>query len=417
MEGIMSKIIVVGAGIIGLSTCEKLLSDGHNVTLVDQNTPGSQTSFGNAGLIANYANQPLSNIDTIKSLPKLLLNKESGISLDKYYLYDIKRFGINFFRSAFPTRFQHNKKILGDILVRSVLSHQKMIERVSLGEVVTKRGCLHIFKKDNTDCYAVKKIVQNKQESGINCQYLLKEEIQSIEPDINLENVEAGILYPDTQILLDPEKHSTTIFNHIKNHPNFSFIQQDLVGFEEFQGAVHARLSDGELKADRIILCAGIYNNKLLKAHRIHLPIVSERGYHLTIEQSDIKLTRPVGWVGKYFFAVPMENTIRVAGTTEFARIEKEEDLSRYTQMKSWSEELLGRTLKETSRWMGVRHSSPDGIPVIGQLPKMKKTMVCYGHGHLGLTMAGFSADFISKEIEGTNDKHLSEALSADRFL
>jgi D-amino-acid dehydrogenase len=171
-----------------------------------------------------------------------------------------------------------------------------------------------------------------------------------------------------------------------------------------------------QIKGDELVLCAGIGTNQLLAEHGVKVPVVSERGYHIELDKTHLDVNRSIGWQGKYFFATPMSDSIRLAGTTEFARGDRKAKDSHHEMLESWSQELFAKPAKVMSKWVGVRHSSPDGIPVIGRLPTMQRVSVCFGHGHLGLTMASFSGQFIKEMLRGNADSELAQAYSLERF-
>lgn len=412
----MSTIIVVGAGVIGLSVCDALIHDGHEVILVDPNPPGSQTSFGNAGLIADYANSPLANMDTLRKLPALLANKRSGVSLDFRDTHKLMGYGRRFIHAALSQNFARNQAILSKTLPRSIQSHLEQMERLNLDDLVLKNGCLHLYKDSAETKADLVGIVAQKRKFDIECEFVSKETVRTLEPDLNLNGVTGGVFYPKTQSLLSPEKHAQALYKNLCTYTNFSFVNESVMAFEQDGQSVWLKTPTQQIKSDELVLCAGIGTNQLLAPHGIRMPVVSERGYHIELDKTYLAVNRSIGWQGKFFFATPMSESIRLAGTTEFASGERKAKDSHHQMLESWSQELFTKPVKVISKWVGVRHSSPDGIPVMGRLPDMQRVSACFGHGHLGLTMASFSGQFIKEMIRGSAEPELARAYSLERF-
>lgn len=412
----MSKVIVAGSGVIGLSVCEALIEDGHDVTLIDDKAPGSQTSYGNAGLIADYANSPLANIDTLKKLPAMILNSQSGISLNYKDSMKLTRYGAYFVRTAMTKRFQENRQLLSKILPSAVQAHTQQIERLNLSEIVLKNGCLHLFKECKETAYDIVGIVNDKRKFGIDCEFVQASDIEALEPNIDLTGVIGGVFYPKTQSLLSPVTHTHALYEKLSLSPRFRWVQERVVQFEQQDENVIVGTTRGNYSGDEFVICAGIGTNEILKPHNILLPVISERGYHIEFDNNDIQLTRPVGWQGKYFFATPMAGKTRLAGTTEFADSYRPPNSEHYQMMEAWAEKLFIAQGEVKERWMGIRHSTPDGVPVISRLSNMPRVSVCYGHGHLGLTMAAFSGQFVADSVAKRANRELVNALSLSRF-
>ncbi|UTV30729.1 NAD(P)/FAD-dependent oxidoreductase [Photobacterium atrarenae] len=412
----MSTVIVVGSGVIGLSVCEALIQDGHGIILIDENVPGSQTSFGNAGLIADYANSPLANMDTLRKLPSLLSNKHSGVSLDIRDTHKLMHYGMKFVQAALSDNFARNQETLSKTLSLSLQAHIDQIDRLHLKDLVLENGCLHLYKNSPETEADLTEIVAQKKKFDIDCEFVSKETVHSLEPNVNLDGVTGGIFYPKTRSLLSPEKHAEALFRRLNLHSGFKYIDEAVLAFEQDGQSVWVKTNSQQIKGDELVLCAGIGTNQLLDTYGVQIPVVSERGYHIELDATELQINRPIGWQGKYFFATPMSDAIRLAGTTEFADRARKTRHQHHQLLEVWSKALFTQDAKTRSKWMGVRHSSPDGIPVISRLPSMQRVSVCFGHGHLGLTMAAFSGQFIKEMIRGNADKDLGKAYSLERF-
>lgn len=412
----MKNIIVVGAGIIGLSVSKALLDKGYQVTLLDEQQPGSGTSSGNAGLIANYATTPLSNPDSLRSMLKEMIRSKRALSIAPHYLSELTGFSRAFLRAIGNEPFTKNKQTLVELVARGTLLQQQLLENIGSNELYQTKGCLQIYRQDPTIGPQLEKLAAAKQLDGVQCQALDRNSLLKLEPGLNPQSLEGGLWYPDTWSLRNPQQLSTLFHEQLlKLGLNYQPLSVDAI--KQSGDKVLIRTSEQELVADAVVLCAGMGNQQLLASLKVKLPVVSERGYHLMLNDKDLVLNRPVGWLDRYFYATPMNHGIRIAGTTQFARPTAPAAQDRYQHMQEWAESLFGRPVSVASRWMGVRHSTPDSLPVIGPLPENKRVILAFGHGHLGMTLAAVTGQLVADCLSNLQPDELATALSPVRFL
>lgn len=130
-----------------------------------------------------------------------------------------------------------------------------------------------------------------------------------------------------------------------------------------------------------------------------------------------LELERPVGWLDHHFYATPMEEGVRLAGTTEFCPPCKAPDARRWSRLAQWGGTLFGRPLAVAQEWVGGRHSTPDGLPVIGEVSKFPGLIVAYGHGHLGQTLSAETGQLVTGLVEGKGLPEYAQTLTPQRFL
>ncbi|MFP2769399.1 NAD(P)/FAD-dependent oxidoreductase [Oceanisphaera sp. KMM 10153] len=412
----MKHIIVVGAGIVGLSVSKALLDQGYRVTLLDESQPGSGTSSGNAGLIANYATTPLANPDSLRSMLTEIIRSKRALSIDPRYLTELTGFGRAFLRAIGNGPFTDNKRTLVELVARGTLLQQQLLKSLGSDEIYQTKGCLQVYRQVPAMGPQLAALATAKQRDGVMCEALDRESLLKLEPGLNSQGLEGGLWYPDTWSLRHPRQLCTRLHEQLLVQGlDYRPLAADSV--KQVGDRIQVRAGSQELAADAVVLCAGMGNQPLLAPLGVKLPVVSERGYHLMLDDKDLVLNRPVGWLAHYFYATPMDNGIRIAGTTQFAQPTAPEAQGRYHHMQDWAESLFGRPVTVTSRWMGVRHSSPDSLPVIGALPNHKRVILAFGHGHLGMTLAAFTGQMVADCLTGRQPDRLATALSPSRFL
>ncbi|MFG6160695.1 NAD(P)/FAD-dependent oxidoreductase [Halomonas sp. 1390] len=415
----MTTIAVIGAGIVGLSVSHALRARGHSVRLVDPEPPGEGTSFGNAGLVANYATAPMASLETLRQLPAMLARRDRSIAIDPGYTPALANFGWRFLRAARPASFARHKADLVRLIDQAIAGQHALLDELDElgGEALYRaNGCLQVVRDGSCSASALEAKAATKRADGVACEALAPADVRGLEPEVSTEGLGGALYFPETRSLRDPLSLSRRLYRALEGD-----------GFTHVAARVEAlaplatggwRLQAGETRLDveRVVLCAGIANNGLLQALGIRLPVVSERGYHVMLE-TPLALSRPVGWLTHHFYATPMQEGVRLAGTTEFCPPGKAPNARRWSRLADWGATLFGRPVEVAHEWVGVRHSTPDGLPVIGQVPGHPGLIVAYGHGHLGLTLSAETGRLVAGLVAGEQLPNHARALSPQRFL
>lgn len=412
----MQHIIVAGAGIVGLAVSSALLEQGCRVTLLDANPPGTGTSSGNAGLIADYATTPLSSPDSLRAMLRELLRGKRALSVEPRYLAALGGFGRRFVQAMTNEAFSQNKQTLVELVTRGTARQKSLLESLNSPGLYQQTGCLQIFREPAITAERLAAQARAKRRDGVECEALDRQAVLALEPSLNPQGLAGGLWYPNTWSLRHPQRLCTRLFQQLLQQ-GLEYVPWQLDRLEPFENRVQVRTGGQTLTADAVVLCAGFGNQALLAPLGITLPVVSERGYHLMLDNQELTLNRPVGWLSRYFYATPMDEGIRIAGTTQFARPDAPAARGRHRHMQEWADSLFGRPVSVSSRWMGVRHSTPDSLPVIGPAPRHKRIILAFGHGHLGMTLAAITGQLIAEYVAGRNTDKLLAALSPTRFL
>ena len=159
--------------------------------------------------------------------------------------------------------------------------------------------------------------LQERRGQGVNLEFLDAGQVSELEPDLAGFHA-GGVFYPDTRFTVSPVELSRCYARHFAAQGGV-ILQDTVQAVEPGSDAVSVRLSDSTVKYDQVVLCTGVGSKQILEQMGIRMPMVSERGYHLTLDIGNKSLQRPVGWLDKAVFLTPMEGGVRLAGTAEFA--------------------------------------------------------------------------------------------------
>jgi glycine/D-amino acid oxidase-like deaminating enzyme len=406
-------IAIVGAGVIGLAAAVRLRREGYRVTLMDPQEPGSQASFGNAGLIMTAQNGPLSSPGIWRKVPGMLLDKEGPLVLRWRNFPRLAPWFLRFVGNSRGSRFEAIADALTPLVTRSLESWQTLVGKHDGPRLFRQDGLLYVFR-DRRNFLAAQKEMEFRRSYGIPGEVIPTEELRQMEPAL-APGLAGGVLYPETGHCTDPAALSAALFGAYRQAGG-EVRRVEVKELQPSSAGVRVVAADGETVVDEVVVAAGIWSPKLVKPFGVRPMLAAERGYHLMLTQPEITLRRPVGAGDDKFIITPMAQGIRLAGTAEFADVDAPPDYRRSDILLGMAQRLFPELDGQASatKWMGARPSTPDALPIVGRTPKNKRIICAYGHAHLGLTLGAVTAEMVSDLVGGRAKSF--EALRPERF-
>jgi D-amino-acid dehydrogenase len=198
-------------------------------------------------------------------------------------------------------------------------------------------------------------------------------------------------------------------------------IADDVVRIErdDTRAKLLALKSGRTITLDKLVICAGAYSHLLAKQLGERVLLEAERGYHMVLPNSGVKLSRSLTYARTPGAATPMEMGLRLAGSDEFAGLEAPENWARADALwKIFKQILPGLNEPDsaTTRWMGRRPGTPDSLPVIGPSKTVSNVWYGFGHSHMGLTWGPSTGRLISELMTGARSNIDLEPFRVDRF-
>ena len=409
----MSKVAVIGAGIIGVCTAHFLRKNGHQVTLYDQNEPGTQTSFGNAGLFANHECVTVNSPHLWKNLPSMLLNKNGPLVIDWFHVFTHLPWTIRFLRNCTSARVEHIAKSLSAFSCHARLAYEEIFNDVDVSNNIVHKE--PIFLYESKELFEKNQYVFDLRKKN-NVQFVVinKEEIAKIEP--HLEPIYYnGVVLRGESFTRSPLEMTQKIFNNfIKNDGHF--VKTKINSIFKNNLSLFLKINHKEKQYDKIVIAAGAWSNVLARTIGDNFSLDTERGYNVVFENNSNLLTHPVGWAKTGFYMTPMKDGIRAAGTVEIAGLRKPMNKNMVSMIEKTARSILPRLGKVKSQWMGFRPTLPDSLPVIGESKKCKNVYYAFGHQHLGLSLAAVTGKVMQSLIENKTSNINIDALSPYRF-
>jgi len=409
----MSKVAVIGAGIIGVCIAHFLRKNGHKVILYDQHDPGSQTSFGNAGLFAHHECVTANSPQLWKDLPSMLFNKNSPLVIDWFYVFMHLPWVIRFLRNCTSTRVEHIAKSLSSFSYHAGFAYEEIFNDVDVSNSIVHKE--PIFLYESKELFEKNQYAFNlRKKYNVHFEIINKENIAKIEP--HLEPIYyKGIVLKGERFTKSPLRITEKIFNNfIKNGGHF--IKSKIEKIFKKNDSLFLKYNEKEQRVDKIVVAAGVWSNTLAQHIGDNFPLDTERGYHIMFENNDNLLTHPIGWAKTGFYMTPMEGGIRAAGTVEIAGLKKPMNNNILSMIEETARSILPRLGKVKSQWMGFRPTLPDSLPVIGESQKCKNVYYAFGHQHLGLSLAAVTGKVIQSLIENKPSNININSLHPYRF-
>ncbi|MDE5440437.1 FAD-dependent oxidoreductase [Bradyrhizobium sp. CSA207] len=410
---IKTDVAIVGAGIIGLAIAFRLAADGREVVVVDPNEPGSGASYGNAGTFAPYACAPVGNPDVLRNLPSLFVNPDSPLAVRLASLPALIPWLSRFVWQSMPVRARRNGQALADLLKEAMPVWRELAEQAQLSDLFRHEGCLYFYRgkmpREDSEWGA-----RLRSELGVRQERLTSEEVARLEPA--LPRAAGGIFFPDAAHIVDPAAMTGRLAAAAA--AKGAVFERARVDRLEPQDGGRIRLicRDRTIEAHTIVLAAGAWSKFLAEQGGEDIPLDTERGYHIEFAMDACPIKRPVSPVDLGFYVTPMAGRLRAAGTVELGGLSAPLNPKQTALLERGVRKLFPDLGPVQSRWLGFRPSLPDSLPVIGPSRRYPNLIHAFGHGHLGLTLAGVTSRVVASLVEKRNDAPNLRAFRPDRF-
>jgi len=396
------SVIIIGAGFIGLTTALTLLRDGHRVTIVDRAPPldGSDyrhaCSYGNACTIAPHGVVPVATPGVAWRVPGMLANPLGPLAIDWKYLPRLAPWLLGFLSASRTARVEHIAVMLSTLLRQADATWRPLMEEAGAMDLREEHGCLYLYKS-KADRAASDRDADFRARHGVNLARLSADDVRALEPNLPA-NYAGGVLFKDAYVVSSPEQLARRLAKAVLARGG-RFITGDVRGLRIDAESATAVLADETLGADCIVVAAGAWSKSLGASIGDHIRLDTERGYHVLFPQGRGLLRRPVCYTEHGFYMTPMADGLRAAGTVELAGLAPPLNERRTSVIRNAVAKLLPAAGTGTSEWLGLRPSMPDSLPVIGKSPRTERIIYAFGHGHLGLTLAGVTGVLLSDLI------------------
>ena len=419
------KVVVLGAGVIGVTTAYYLARAGAEVTVIDrQDGPALDTSFANAGQVSFGYSTPWGAPGIPTKALQWMFEKHAPLSIRPDGSLFQLRWMAQMLRNCSAERYAVNKERMLRLSNYSRECLQQLRADTGIQYEGRQAGTLQLFRSQKQVDQAQLDMAV-LQECGIDYELLDPAGVARAEPALAQADatIAGGLRLP-----ADETGDCFKFTNQLAR------MAEALGVTFRFSTSVHALLFDGQgavngvqlegaecevVQADRYVLAMGSYSRNLLLSTGLDIPVYPVKGYSLTIPIVDEALA-PVSTVLDETYKIALtrfDNRIRVGGMAELSGFDKTLRPQRRATLEMVTRQLFpGGDLAKAEFWTGLRPMTPDSTPIVGRTPH-KNLYLNTGHGTLGWTMACGSGQLLADIVTGRQTVISTQGLSVDRYL
>ena len=412
----MKTIIVIGAGIVGVSTAIWLQRSGFKVTIIDQKGPATGASHGNAGILAASSIIPVPNPSLIKKLPFYLLSKDSPVFFKMSYLPQMFPFLMSYLSKSNLREVNKYAERMTPLIFDTVCQHKSLAKGTGAEKFISYQDyCFGYETEENF--LNDKKVWKLRQKHGLPFEVVNGNEFSNFDPFYK-DLFDVIVKCKNHGKINDPGLYVKTLCDHFLSQGGELIISKvNDISSKNLNDAI-VKIESDSLIANKIVVATGAWSKKILKKFKIKMPLESERGYHVEYVEPNFYPKVPMMLTSKKFVITPMDGRIRVAGLVEFAGLKALKRKPPLNLLKNKIKVLFPNLkCKEKIEWLGHRPALVDSLPMLGYLDKNKQILVAFGHQHLGLTAGAKTGRIVSDLIIGNDIKLKISNYRPNRFM
>jgi D-amino-acid dehydrogenase len=400
------RVLIMGGGVVGVTTAYQLLKDGHEVALLERN-PGvaQETSWGNAGMIAPGHSFVWSSPRAPWILLKSLFRKDQALRFRFSADPRLYSWSLKFLAECTEAKARANtlrkhriamysQRVLHDVIAAETLDYDRNV-----------RGVLY-FHREQAALDAGVAHMQLLADDGQEIRVLDRAQVLALEPALQgaAQKIAGGIFCP-TDETGDPHKFTRALGARCVALGAAFHTGMPITSIDTSGDTVTQVRADGlAFKADAYVMALGSHSPLLARRIGVALPIYPIKGYSLTIPVGNHEAPPTIGSVDETNLVAISRfgDRVRITATAEFAGYDTSHRPADFDFMKSVAQELYpdGADYHRAEMWAGLRPMTPDNLPILGRR-RYRNLWFNTGHGHIGWTMSHGSARITADLIAG----------------
>ena len=390
----MTRIAVIGAGIIGASIATWLIEEGYEVTVFEREPDGLPASVGNAALIALPEIAPTASPGSLVAVPGWLLDPLGPLTIRWGDLPALTPWLLAFLASATPGHGVKARAALTGLMRTALQDHETIGRMAGIAGHLRQTGYISVHDSEASITGALREAALVKAALGYDYERIAVDEARRLVPQ--LEGRFAGAVHqPVYWTVADPLTLLRTHQAHIAGKARL--VAAAVSRLVQGEAGIDVVLADGVTERfDKVVVAGGVWSRDLVRGLGLKLLLETERGYNTTYDNLDWNLAMPVGFADHGFIATPLVGGLRVGGAVELARPGTAPNYRRAKAMRAKMRRYVPSLPEGGREWMGRRPSTPDSLPVISRHPGDARIVFAFGHGHLGLTLSAVTARLVA---------------------
>ena len=409
-------MLVLGAGIIGVSVALHLQERGRSVVLVDRGEPGAETSHGNAGLIERSSVVPYAFPRDLASLAALATNRSIAVRYRPMALLRMAPWLARYWWHSAPARLDKIGRAILPLIERSIDEHQRWTKPAGTEALLRGEGWIELYRDPRAIEGAIKSAAA-LQSYGLAYDVLDAESLHRQEPSLLPGSAAGAIHWRDPVTSSDPGA-ITRAYAALFVARGGTFAKADAQGLHHTEGSWRLTTDQGEWQTTEAVAALGPWSKEFYEGFGYRIPLGFKRGYHMHYELADETAPRhPICDMQAGFVLTRMQRGVRLTTGIELAGRDEPSDAWQLDH----AEEIARRILPLQQRldaepWRGARPCLPDMLPVIGQAPRHRGLWFAFGHAHHGFTLGPATGRLLAEAMTQAPTFCDLKPFAAERF-
>lgn len=419
MSSESKSILIIGGGVIGLSTAYYCARHGHRVTLIDRNPEQRDgCSFGNAGMVVPSHFVPLAAPGAVSTALKWMFNPESPLYIKPRLDWDLISWGLRFMRASNAGHVERSAPLIRDLSFASRACFEELQALPNNDFGLVKKGLVMLCKTqqslDHEGAFA-----KQSNDLGVPAEVLDAKALAKLDPDVTMD-VAGGVYFPK-DCHLSPNRFMAGLKRQCEAMGVKLVWGNDVNGFTQHGLRVtEVSTASGKFTADEIILCGGSWSPVIGSELGLKLPMQAGKGYSLTMSKPR-QLPQLCSIFTEARVAVtPMGDTLRFGGTMEIAGLNEDINPVRVQgiikAVPKYFPKFTPDDFAGIQPWRGLRPCSPDGLPYLGRTAKFSNLTIATGHAMMGLSLGPITGRLVSEIVSGEKPSLDLTLLNPDRY-
>lgn len=398
------RVIVVGAGVVGLSTAWFLQERGVEVAVLDRTGVAADASWGNAGWLAPALTLPLPEPSVLRYGLRSALTPSSPVYVPPTADLRLLRFLTGFARNCTPGRWRAAMAVFVRANRVALDAYDELIGGGLTEQTRTADPFLAAFASERDRQNLLDEFEQVRAAGGeVDCELLDGDTIRSLEPLLG-DTVRAGVRIRG-QRFIDPPRFLTALADSVRGRGGEIVEGFGTRAVRSRVGAVEVAAASGETRAaDAVVLATGARLGDLAGPFGVRTIVQAGRGYSFSVRPAELP-KNPIYFPAQRVACTPLHDRLRIAGMMEFRSPDAPFDPRRVQAIVDATRPLLGgidwSALKE--EWVGSRPCTPDGLPLVGAT-RSPRVFVAGGHGMWGVALGPLTGRLLAQAMTGTPD-------------
>lgn len=411
-----ADVLIIGAGVVGLSAAYYAASAGANVLVLEKGEVGSGSSWGNAGLIVPSYFEPLAGPDVIRDGIRHLFDPEGcfGITVrpDFRFLQWLIRFVGHCTRKEFTAHCE-----LFTALHREGLQAHLELARLGGREYdFNQKGILYLFLTEKGLTRARERAARAR-EWGLVSEVLSCDEVRAVEPAA-AKAVIGGVRYA-TDAGLDPARFVQWLARQAAAWGVRFMTHTEVFAFQLGRHRVNSVFTTkGEFRGDQVVLAAGAWLRTLGRMLGVPLPVEGGKGISQTFSNPKMNVRQPLILEERHVAVTPLLSALRITGALELSGLDQTLSPERVRGIHRSAGLYLPfvEPLQPCEVWRGLRPCTPDGLPLVGRLRSLNNVIIAGGHDTKGMTLGPLTGRHVTRLLAGKSIGQFEQKLSPSRF-